>query len=191
MSAASSACSMAESAKSDRSLVASTKPNSPQRSPSATVSATPARRRRSSPSTVSPVAASAWPTAAAAAVFDEGRHKLRKAGGRSLSGMASIPAPGEARRPERPVDSVELASVRRASATSRETSRPVGRSTIGPWIRSVDPMVRRISTWTVESSASIFRQHMPASRPHSGEPSRRRTKSRANSDFSELLRRLN
>ena len=137
------------------------------RSPSATVSATPARRRRSSPSTVSPVASSAWPIAGAAAMFDEGRRKLRRAGSRSLLEMANIPAPGAARRSgRRSSTDAELAAVRRAS--SHFSAKPPGRSVVHdrPWIRRVDPMVRRISTWTAESSASIFRQHMPASRPH-------------------------
>ena len=48
-----------------------------------------------------------------------------------------------------------------------------------PWIRSVDPRRVRISAWTAESSASISRQPTPASLPHSGEHSRRRTTLRA------------
>jgi len=52
-----------------------------------------------------------------------------------------------------------------------------------PWMQIVDPLVRRKSTWTVELSASIFRQHMPASLPHSEEHSLRGRTNRAIGTF--------
>jgi hypothetical protein len=173
VSAACSARSITASAKSDRSRVASTKSSSPERSPSATASAMPARRRRSSLSMVSACVSSARVTASplpcstnADAISGSGLSQKRR----------KLARPAQRVLPSTPANRCRTCG---GSSRSSHFSRNLqaGRSfNHRPWRRSVDPMVRRKSTWTVESSASIFRQHMPASRPHSGEPSRRRMK---------------
>ena len=175
--AVASAVSIALSAKSDRRRVASSKVNSPARSPSAMARATPVRRCRSSASTVSADAASAASTAAAAPRSRKVCASSGRAAAMSLrngeNSRARDRAASAARR--------QASNLRQFVAHSARLAKPPGRSVVqyGPWIRIVDLMVRRMSAWTVELSASIFRQHMPASLPHSGEPSLRRTTTRA------------